>query len=249
MACKTSNCIYTLLSPPDNRWSPHRRITLNNMDPHRTSTPFYSVNPDSYPLDSTFILAVASSKNLNTQSYPPNIWVSYNWKTKIFNIRPFTVSTEKYQRNWNIQNESASYLLLDNSPVPSIVYNGNSLPNSFNALHPDFNRVLLFLEEVYKIKLTQPSVSPYFLNRSANIASLTTSPHRRYKGSVWTKNICFSINRRLNRERVHEFIFPIDFHKDLSDRYTEKYPNHDLDYGMRSYKYTTTSNWDSTKGF
>ena len=249
MACKTSNCIYTLLSPPDNRWSPHRRITLNNMDPHRTSTPFYSVNPDSYPLDSTFILAVASSRNLNTQGYPPNIWVSYNWKTKIFNIRPFTVSTEKYQRNWNIQNESTSYLLLDNSPVPSIVYNGNSLPNSFNALHPDFNRVLLFLEEVYKVKLTQPSVSPYFLNRSANIASLTTSPHRRYKGSVWTKNICFSINRRLNRERVHEFIFPIDFHKDLSDRYTEKYPNHDLDYGMRSYKYTNTSNWDSTKGF
>ena len=44
-------------------------------------------------------------------------------------------------------------------------------------------------------------------------------------------------------------IFPASFAKDLSNRFIAKYPNHDLDYGMRSYKYTYMHNWDATKGF
>ena len=254
LACKTSDCIYTLLSPPDSRYRPFTRITLNNMDAHRTNTPFFNANADSSALDSTFILAAASSlqstnSNVNSSSSAPNIWVSYNWKTKEYKIRPFTVTSEKYNRNWIGQQEDASYILLDQFPTPSISYDGKSLPTTFNSTHPEFDQILLFLEEFYQIKLTQANTSPYFSDRSLNKSSLTTSPYRQYKGSVWTKNICFSINKRLNRERFHDFIFPASFHKDLTNRFSSKYPNHDLDYGMRSYKYTYTSNWDSTKGF
>ena len=83
-------------------------------------------------------------------------------------------------------------------------------------------------------------MSPYISDRLSNKASLTPSRYRRYKGAIWTKNICFSINRRLNRESGHTMIFPASFAKDLSNRFIAKYPNHDLDYGMRSYKYTYT---------
>ena len=251
-ACKTNNCIYTLLSPSDGRYRPFSRITLNNMDPHRTSTPFFRVSPDSYALDSTFILAVASSNTSTSGEYSStghNIWVSYNWKTKEYKIRPFSVSNERYDRNWLGRSEDASYILLDESPAPNISYRANPLPTTFKSSHPDFDRVLLFLEDYYQIKLTKPSVSPYFSERIANKNSLTTSAFRRYKGAIWTKNICFSINKRLNRERFHNLIFPQLFHKDLSNRFITRYPNHDMDYGMRSYRYTRTLNWDSTKGF
>ena len=40
----SKNCIFTLLSPPDNRYRPFSRITLNNIDAHRTNTPFFNVS-------------------------------------------------------------------------------------------------------------------------------------------------------------------------------------------------------------
>ena len=251
-SCSTNNCIYTLLSPPENRYSPFKRITLNNIDPHRTSTPYYNVSPDTSTLDSTFILAVASSitsNSGNSTSSSPNIWVSYNWKTNQYKIRPFKVSNEVYNRNWLGRSEDASYILLEQSPEPTISYQSKSLPTTFTSSDPNFSKILSFLEDYYKIKLTAPSVSPYISDRLSNKASLTPSRYRRYKGAIWTKNICFSINRRLNRESGHTMTFPASFAKDLSDRFIAKYPNHDLDYGMRSYKYTYMHNWDATKGF
>ena len=246
-ACNTDNCIYTLLSPPDYRYKPFSRITLNNIDPHRTTTPYFSASPDARSLDSTFILAVASSNN--SSSSAPNIWVSYNWKTKEYKINPFTVSNERSNRNWLGSYEDASYILLDHSPVLSISHKGVTIPTTFKNTHPNFSLVLDFLAQDYQIKLTAPSISPYIKDRQANKSSLSISQHRRYKGAIWTKNICFSIDKRINRERFHDFIFPASFSNDLSNRFKNKYPNHDLDYGMRSYKYTYTSNWDSTRGF
>ena len=245
--CNSSNCIFTLLSPPDNRYRPFSRITLNNIDAHRTSTPFFNVSPDARSLDSTFILAVASSRD--PSSSPPNIWVSYNWKTQEYQIHPFTVSNERTDKNWLGRQEDASYLLLDKSTSLSLSHSGNPLPTSFTSSNPSFTQVLSFLEDYYQVKLTSPSISPYINDRLNGKESLTKSQLRRYKGAIWTKNICFSINRRLNRESFHDFTFPSSFPKDLSSRFNERHPNHDLDYGMRSYKYTHTSNWDSTKGF
>ena len=245
--CNTKNCIYTLLSPPDSRYRPFSRITLNNIDAHRTTTPFFNVSADARSLDSTFILAVASSRD--PYSTPPNIWVSYNWKSKEYEILPFTVSNEKSNKNWIGRQENASYLLLDKSPALNINYKGNQLPTLFKSSHPNFPQILEFLEDYYQIKLTSPSTSPYINDRSSGNTSLTYSQFRRYKGAIWTKNICFSINRRLNRESNHEFTFLPTFPKDLFSRFSNKLPNYDLDYGMRSYKYTYTSNWDSTKGF
>ena len=246
-ACNSPNCIFTLLSPPENRYRPFSRITLNNIDPHRTSTPYFNVSPDSRTLDSRFILAVASSNY--PSSSPPNIWISYNWKTKEYKILPFTVSSERTNKNWIGRQENASYLLLNESPTVNINYNGKILPTTFTSTHPSFLQILSFLEDFYQIKLTSPSTSPYINDRTAGKESLTTSKYRRYKGAIWTKNICFSINRQLNREIYHEFTFPAAFSQDLSKRFSVINPNHDLDYGMRSYKYTHTSNWDASKGF
>lgn len=246
-ACNSPNCIFTLLSPPDSRYRPFSRITLNNIDPHRTRTPYFNVSPDSRSLDSTFILAVASS--LNPRSSPPNIWVSYNWKTKQYKILPFTVSNERSNKNWIGRQEDASYILLNEGPTLNISYRGTSLPTTFTSTHPSFFQILSFLEEYYQVKLTSPSLSPYINDRSSGKGSLTTSQYRRYKGAIWTKNICFSINRRLNREGYHDFTFPAKFSNDLLKRFGSNNTDYDLDYGMRSYKYTYTSNWDSTKGF
>ena len=189
---------------------------------------------------------VASSNN--SSSSAPNIGF-VQLEDDEYKINPFTVSNERSNRNWLASYEDASYILLDHSPVLSISHNGVTLPTTFKNTHPNFLQVLNFLEQDYQIKLTAPSVSPYIKDRQANKNSLSISQYRRYKGAIWTKNICFSINKRINRERFHDFIFPVSFSNDLSNRYKNKYPNHDLDYGMRSYKYTYTSNWDSTRGF
>ena len=59
---------------------------MNNIDPHRTSTPYFNVSPDSRT-DSRFILAVASSKVL--------LFAPISLKLETINDHLFTVSSKR----------------------------------------------------------------------------------------------------------------------------------------------------------
>ena len=103
-SCSTNNCIYTLLSPPENRYSPFKRITLNNIDPHRTSTPYYNVSPDTSTLDSTIILAVDSSitsNSGNSTSSSPNMGFIIGKRTS--KIRLFKSLMKYITGTFNVQ--------------------------------------------------------------------------------------------------------------------------------------------------